>query len=584
MNIKLQVPAVKGSKPRITVMGVGGAGGNAIDNMIAAGLDGVEFIVANTDAQALSLTSAPRTLQLGANLTEGLGAGSKPDIGEAAAEETVEEIRSEIAGSHMIFIAAGMGGGTGTGAAAVIAREAKKLGILTVAIVTKPFLFEGTRRMRTAEAGVVALRQHVDTLIVIPNQNLFRIADENTTFSEAFKLADGVLHSGICCIVDLIVKDGLINLDFADVATIMHGMGDAVMGTGESEGEGRAVRAAEQAIANPLLDDVTLEGALGLLVSIAGGKGLTLHEVEQAANRVREEVDPEANIIVGSTIDETLKDTIRVSIVASGMPWGNAAQPVGWDSAQRAVTAHSSPLISDFVMDPPPLVATSPPAGNSSLRAGGQAGSADSDDISAALSEAIREAEAETAKAAGKNRPVDWESSNGVRVRSHDGEASGDETDRMDAAFPFAVDSDARGEATHFEPRMTETVRRPATRMPSVEDFPVVGQREYHAKREVAMSGSSEHYEHQDGRAKQKSGKKRSLISRITGFRLGSNDSSKKMPSRSNRSKKESPKQTGEGPKSQLRPQWSSAAGDADIERDEDIDLPNLFGKRSQQS
>ncbi|HEX5666445.1 MAG TPA: cell division protein FtsZ, partial [Hyphomicrobium sp.] len=312
-------PNIMDLKPRITVIGVGGAGCNAINNMIDANLEGVDFVVANTDAQSLVASHAPHKIQLGAKLTEGLGAGSRPDIGEAAAIETLDEIRELVAGSHMVFVAAGMGGGTGTGAAAVIARAAKEQNILTVAVVTKPFQFEGSRRMRIAEAGIAELKTHVDTLIVIPNQNLFRIASERTTFAEAFVLADQVLYSGVACIVDLIVKEGLINLDFADVRTVMSGMGSAMMGTGEGSGDGRAVRAAEEAITNPLLDDVSLSGAKGLLLSITGGADLTLYEVDEAATRVRQEVDPEANIIVGATFDPTLGDRVRVSIVASGM-------------------------------------------------------------------------------------------------------------------------------------------------------------------------------------------------------------------------------------------------------------------------
>ena len=328
MSIKLQLPKVMDLRPRITVVGIGGAGGNAINNMISSGLTGVEFVVANTDAQALAASSCESRIQLGVHLTEGLGAGSKPEIGQAAAEEAVEDIRSRIAGSHMVFIAAGMGGGTGTGAAAVIARAARDLGILTVGVVTKPFQFEGARRMRSAEAGIGELRKYVDTLIVIPNQNLFRIASERTTFAEAFVLADQVLYSGIACIVDLIVKEGLINLDFADVRTVMSGMGSAMMGTGEASGERRAILAAEEAISNPLLDEISLKGAKGLLLSIIGGRDMTLYEVDEAASRVRQEVDPEANIIVGATFDDHLGDRIRVAIVASGMH-GNAqvAQP-----------------------------------------------------------------------------------------------------------------------------------------------------------------------------------------------------------------------------------------------------------------
>jgi cell division protein FtsZ len=311
-------------KPKIAVIGVGGAGGNAINNMIVSGLTGAQFMVANTDAQALSASSAEHRIQLGVTLTEGLGAGSKPEIGEAAAEEAVEEIRAAVTGCHMVFVAAGMGGGTGTGAASVIARVAKEFGILTVAVVTKPFHFEGSRRMKVAEMGIAELRRHVDTLIVIPNQNLFNIASERTTFAEAFVAADQVLYAGISCIVDLIVKEGLINLDLADVKAVLLGMGTAMMGMGEATGEQRAIVAAEEAIVNPLLDDVTLKGARSLLLSITGGRDLTLLEVEQVANTVRAEVDPDANIIVGATIDETLGDKMRVSIVASGM--GRAAQ------------------------------------------------------------------------------------------------------------------------------------------------------------------------------------------------------------------------------------------------------------------
>ncbi len=273
MNIKLELPKLTDLRPRITVIGVGGAGGNAINNMIASGLDGVEFVVANTDAQALALSSAEHRIQLGVNLTEGLGAGSRPEIGQAAAEEALDDIRAQISGSHMVFVAAGMGGGTGSGAAGVIARIAKEAGVLTVGIVTKPFQFEGARRMRVAEAGITELARYVDTLIVIPNQNLFRLANERTTFAEAFVLADQVLYSGIACIVDLIVKEGLINLDFADVRTVMSGMGTAMMGTGEASGERRAIHAAEEAITNPLLDDVSLKGARGLLLSIIGVQG-----------------------------------------------------------------------------------------------------------------------------------------------------------------------------------------------------------------------------------------------------------------------------------------------------------------------
>jgi cell division protein FtsZ len=319
MNSRLHAPTFADMKPRIIVIGVGGGGGNAINNMLAAGLTGVKFIAANTDAQALSVSSAEHRLQLGARLTDGIGAGAKHEIGEAAAEEALEDIRAALSGAHMVFIAAGMGGGTGTGAAPVIARVAKEYGILTVAVVTKPFLFEGKKRMKVAEAGIAELKRHVDTLIVIPNQNLFNVANDRTAFAEAFVLADQVLYSGVACIVDLVVKEGLINLDLADVKTVLSGMGTAMMGTGEAAGEQRAITAAREAIFNPLLDDVTLRGAKSLLLSISGGSDLTLFEVHDAVDCVRQELDPDANIIFGATLDNNLAGRIRVSIVASGM-------------------------------------------------------------------------------------------------------------------------------------------------------------------------------------------------------------------------------------------------------------------------
>ncbi len=318
MTINLTIPDIQELKPRITVFGVGGAGGNAVNNMINSGLDGVDFVVANTDAQALALSKASRIIQLGVAVTEGLGAGSHPEVGRAAAEESYDEINDHLSGSHMVFITAGMGGGTGTGAAPVIARAAREQGILTVGVVTKPFQFEGNRRTRLAEDGIDELHRHVDTLIVIPNQNLFRVANEKTTFADAFAMADQVLYSGVACITDLMVKEGLINLDFADVRAVMRGMGKAMMGTGEASGEDRARHAAEAAIANPLLDDVSMHGARGLLISITGGPDLTLYEVDEAASRIREEVDPDANIILGATFDPSLNGTIRVSVVATG--------------------------------------------------------------------------------------------------------------------------------------------------------------------------------------------------------------------------------------------------------------------------
>ena len=325
MAISLQAPDIRELKPHITVFGVGGAGGNAVNNMIEAGLQGVDFFVANTDAQALTSSRAQRIVQMGIAVTEGLGAGSQPDVGRAAAEEVLDEIRDQLSGAHMAFITAGMGGGTGTGAAPVIAQVAREMGILTVGVVTKPFQFEGSRRMRLAEAGIMELQKSVDTLIVIPNQNLFRVANEKTTFADAFAMADQVLYSGVACITDLMVKEGLINLDFADVRAIMRGMGKAMMGTGEASGENRAMAAAEAAIANPLLDDVSMRGARGLLISITGGPDLTLYEVDEAATRIREEVDCEANIILGATFDEGLEGVIRVSVVATGIDFDTLA-------------------------------------------------------------------------------------------------------------------------------------------------------------------------------------------------------------------------------------------------------------------
>ncbi|TPL94430.1 cell division protein FtsZ [Mesorhizobium sp. B2-3-10] len=319
MTINLQKPDITELKPRITVFGVGGGGGNAVNNMITAGLRGVEFVVANTDAQALTMSKASRLIQLGAHVTEGLGAGSQPEVGRAAAEECIDEILDHLTNTHMCFVTAGMGGGTGTGAAPVVARAAREKGILTVGVVTKPFHFEGQRRMKTADFGIEELQKCVDTLIVIPNQNLFRLANDKTTFADAFAMADQVLYSGVACITDLMVKEGLINLDFADVRSVMREMGKAMMGTGEASGEGRAMAAAEAAIANPLLDETSMKGAKGLLISITGGRDLTLFEVDEAATRIREEVDQDANIILGATFDEELEGVIRVSVVATGI-------------------------------------------------------------------------------------------------------------------------------------------------------------------------------------------------------------------------------------------------------------------------
>jgi cell division protein FtsZ len=485
MSINLQLPKPADLKPRITVIGVGGAGGNAINNMIASGLAGVEYIVANTDAQALAMSSAERRLQLGVNLTEGLGAGSKPEIGEAAAQEAVEEIRNAISGSHMVFIAAGMGGGTGTGAAGVIARVAKELDILTVGIVTRPFQFEGSRRARAAEMGIGELKKYVDTLIVIPNQNLFRVATEKTTFSDAFRLADQVLYSGVACIVDLIVKDGLINLDFADVRTVMTGMGSAMMGTGEAAGDRRATLAAEEAISNPLLDDVSLQGAKGLLLSIIGGPDMTLYEVDEAASRVRQEVDLDANIILGAAFDESLGDKIRVAIVASGL-----ARPAG---------GHDSRMSREMA----------PPARE---RAGGRPRpahldapreSSDGDwppqsdygigasELQRQLSQAIEAGQTEArpdlrAKEESGGRPdgrTVWKAPGGVLIEQGSGDAS---RPRSETSSPAGAKNSAG-----FTPGPPSPLKRGRRPMPEIEDFPHVGQRDYASK--------SDSYRAQDG-------------------------------------------------------------------------------------
>ena len=337
MPINLSAPPATELKPRIVVFGVGGAGGNAVNNMIEAGLEGVEFVVANTDAQQLAFSKTDRRIQLGATVTQGLGAGAHPEVGMSAAEESLPEIAEHLDGAHMVFITAGMGGGTGTGAAPAIAKAARERGILTVGVVTKPFTFEGRHRMRLADSGIVELTRHVDTLIVIPNQNLFRVANERTTFAEAFGMADQVLHSGVRSITDLMVLPGLINLDFADVRAVMSEMGKAMMGTGEAGGEDRALQAAQNAIQNPLLDEVSLRGAKAVLVNVTGGLDMTLLEVDEAANAISSEVDPDANIIFGAAFDPALDGKIRVSVVATGMEGSQrAAEPVIRPSAVQS--------------------------------------------------------------------------------------------------------------------------------------------------------------------------------------------------------------------------------------------------------
>lgn len=454
MTINLKVPDLTELKPRITVFGVGGAGGNAVNNMINSGLEGVEFVVANTDAQALTQSRAERRVQMGTRMTEGLGAGSKPEIGAAAAEEAIADLKTHLIASHMVFITAGMGGGTGTGAAPVIARAAKEEEILTVGVVTKPFQFEGQRRLAVAEAGIAELEKYVDTMIVIPNQNLFRVATEKTTFADAFALADQVLHSGVACITDLMVKEGLINLDFADVKAVMAGMGKAMMGTGISSGEQRSLDAAEAAISNPLLDDVSMRGAKGVLISITGGSDLTLYEVDEAASRIREEVAEEANIILGATFDESLDGRIRVSVVAAGLDGLAAAKA----PPQKAPATQPKPMEA-------PAAAESPrPSPNLLERIG---------DL-----DSRKMAENAEPKRHAPQSPA-------ARVQVGADEVT---IEKRPAQVPIRRAKEAENEASAkpadgaFVPQPPTSVKRAAPRMPSVNDLPAVAQKEIRAK------------------------------------------------------------------------------------------------------
>jgi cell division protein FtsZ len=360
MALNLSVPEENELRPRITVFGVGGAGGNAVNNMIEKQLEGVEFVVANTDSQALQQNQSASRIQLGVKVTEGLGAGARAEVGAAAAEESIEQIVDHLAGAHMCFITAGMGGGTGTGAAPIIAQAAREMGVLTVGVVTKPFQFEGAKRMRQAEAGVEALQKMVDTLIIIPNQNLFRLANEKTTFTEAFSMADDVLYQGVKGVTDLMVRPGLINLDFADVRAVMDEMGKAMMGTGEAEGEDRAKQAAEKAIANPLLDEISLRGARGVLINITGGYDLTLFELDEAANRIREEVDPDANIIVGSTLDPDISGVMRVSVVATGIDVSENAADIPVPTRAASAFTPAAPVVEEVAESEPAVAAEEP--------------------------------------------------------------------------------------------------------------------------------------------------------------------------------------------------------------------------------
>ncbi|MEP7454670.1 cell division protein FtsZ [Phyllobacterium sp. SB3] len=456
MSINLQKPDITELKPRITVFGVGGGGGNAVNNMINAGLRGVEFVVANTDAQALAQSKAERLVQLGASVTEGLGAGSQPEVGRAAAEECIDEINDHLQGTHMCFVTAGMGGGTGTGAAPVVARAAREKGILTVGVVTKPFHFEGQRRMRTADMGIEDLQKNVDTLIVIPNQNLFRIANDKTTFADAFAMADQVLYSGVACITDLMVKEGLINLDFADVRSVMREMGKAMMGTGEASGDGRAMAAAEAAIANPLLDETSMRGAKGLLISITGGRDMTLFEVDEAATRIREEVDQDANIILGATFDESLEGIIRVSVVATGIDkqiGASAPAPIEFRQPMKPI-AKPAPQVAakvETVARPPVQQPASP------------------------VAEAVRAAGLDVAPHA--PQPLQQE----FRPQSRIFQAPAPEV--FDAPVAAAPQEPVYQPAPQPAPQMAEPAPQPvAPRMPNVADFPPLVQAELNAR------------------------------------------------------------------------------------------------------
>ncbi|MGA2943334.1 MAG: cell division protein FtsZ [Xanthobacteraceae bacterium] len=472
MTINLNIPDIRELRPRITVFGVGGAGGNAVNNMITAGLQGVDFVVANTDAQALTMSKAERIVQMGVQVTEGLGAGSQPDVGRAAAEEVLDEIRDHLSGSHMVFVTAGMGGGTGTGAAPVIAKIARDMGILTVGVVTKPFHFEGQRRMRTAEGGINELHKCVDTLLIIPNQNLFRVANEKTTFADAFAMADQVLYSGVACITDLMVKEGLINLDFADVRAVMREMGKAMMGTGEAEGDKRAMTAAEAAISNPLIDDASMKGAKGLLISITGGRDLKLYEVDEAATRIREEVDQDANIIVGATFDESLDGIIRVSVVATGIDQvAPQRAPLPLAEQRIAEVAHRMRTDSQRVIERAPAVEPSVRA-IASAPAPVVASSAPPPATPASISS--------VAKAAIAAAILPQGSSEDVTIRPLAPKPS---------LFidPPAHEAAEPAEPEAFIPPQPERPQSRAPRMPRIDELPIPAQNEIRAKRGEAV-------------------------------------------------------------------------------------------------
>ena len=454
MSINLTVPDDKTHllKPKLTVIGVGGAGGNAINNMIRAELEGVDFVVANTDSQALSQSGTQRRIQLGSQLTEGLGAGSRPEVGRAAAEESLDEIIAELEGAHMAFIAAGMGGGTGTGGAPVVARAAKEKGILTVGVVTKPFQFEGTHRMSQAEAGIEDLEQYVDTLIVIPNQNLFRIANEKTTFADAFAMADEVLYSGVRGVTDLMVMPGLINLDFADIRTVMSEMGKAMMGTGEAEGERRALDAAEAAIANPLLDDTSMKGAKGVLINITGGMDITLFEVDEAANRIRAEVDECAYIIVGSAFDGELEGTMRVSVVATGID-ANASQMA------LPTMLHLADQLEKF--EPQPEVDSPPaPEMDSSIEAVMETGADPDPEPGNEISAAAGELPVEAMAYLGIETEIESVAESDTQM--------GDDSEELDDSGDIPTEEDDVAALVASEPVIEDTPETPPAAMPSM--------------------------------------------------------------------------------------------------------------------
>jgi len=497
MTINLKGPELRELKPRIMVCGVGGGGCNAVNNMITSGLSGVDFIVANTDAQALMSSKADRIIQMGLQVTEGLGAGAQPEVGRAAAEEAIEEIRDHLSGAHMCFVTAGMGGGTGTGAAPVIARTARDLGILTVGVVTKPFQFEGARRMRTAEAGIGELMKHVDTLIVIPNQNLFRIATERTTFADAFAMADQVLYSGVASITDLMVKQGLVNLDFADVRSIMREMGKAMMGTGEASGDQRAIHAAEAAIANPLLDEVSMKGAKGLLISITGGADMTLYEVDEAASRIRQEVDEDANIILGATFDETLAGVIRVSVVATGID--KPAMSAEIEDAQSKIAEAAERLRQQAMARASAAPAPAPQREPEPIVVH-QAAPADH---AAAYAQAQQAAMAHAQALAAAQAPVPAPE---PVEQVHVAPAAPPQSYYPTPAEPVAAEQPARAAGPYVPPAPEQPVRQP--RIPQIDDMPPHVQQQWHEARANGQGNAVSAVEQ----------RRRTLFERLTSF------------------------------------------------------------------